>query len=43
MSAFEVTANGQLLHSKLKGQGAKCQTPGEWQGLLSKVKALLSS
>ena len=41
MSSFEVTANGQLLHSKLKGQGGKCQTPGEWQKLLGKVKVLL--
>jgi hypothetical protein len=40
-SSFEVTANGQLVHSKLGGQGGKLQTPAEYQALMKALEPLI--
>ena len=40
--AFEVSANGQLIHSKLTMGHGKCQTDQELDGILDKVQAMLT-
>ena len=40
-SSFEVTANGQLVHSKLGGQGGKLQTRAEYQALMMALEPLV--
>jgi selT/selW/selH-like putative selenoprotein len=38
--AFEVSVNGQLIHSKLTMGHGKCQTEEELDNILDKVRAL---
>ena len=40
--AFEVTANGTLLHSKLEGQGGMIESDEEYQALVTKLKAIIN-
>ena len=37
--AFEVTANGQLIHSKLTMGHGKCQTDEELDGIIAHIRA----